>query len=311
MEIPGTPDGWTRLTVELDGRAASKDLSRYARRWFVAASKGPLKDLFSDLQRGPKLSRHIFGSGASGKPWGEPGGLWASLLRFNQSHGKATGKRVWSPRAWDEFIAALDDLPLGVELRIFELDENGIWTQDKVTVSMQRVSPDGQWFRARCVVTAGPLGPKNRVAKFGANDMVGLLRDCSADIPATFGCVTDDGGAHGTTGLEDRLYISAEAGIQSSPEILRGYPWITICPPGLAERLGGLAAIRATGAFYEVSSLRAGGLWLQATERIEDYEGEALRRVFRVLAPVLPPGRPEPYVGTELHRIIYKDARNM
>lgn len=45
----------------------------------------------------------------------------------------------------------------------------------------------------------------------------------------------------------------------------------------------------------------------QATERLADYEGERLHHVFRTVAPVLPPDRPEPYVGKEFGRIVHED----
>ncbi|MFE2673368.1 hypothetical protein [Streptomyces hygroscopicus] len=46
---------------------------------------------------------------------------------------------------------------------------------------------------------------------------------------------------------------------------------------------------------------------MKATDRLDDYTGEALRGVFRVVAPALPPGRPRPYVGREIGRLVYED----
>jgi hypothetical protein len=67
-------------------------------------------------------------------------------------------------------------------------------------------------------------------------------------------------------------------------------------------------AVQASGAFHELRVLRTGSIWLQATERLEDHEGEALQRLFRTLAPVLPAGEPKPYVGEYLGRMVYQDA---
>lgn len=49
---------------------------------------------------------------------------------------------------------------------------------------------------------------------------------------------------------------------------------------------------------------------MQATERLHQYEGSALEKVFQAVAPVLPPGEPIPYVDQKIHRLIYKDAKS-
>jgi hypothetical protein len=55
----------------------------------------------------------------------------------------------------------------------------------------------------------------------------------------------------------------------------------------LADRLGGAGALEQTGAFYEVSTLSTGAVWLRATPSINEFTGEKIRRVFEALAPVL------------------------
>jgi hypothetical protein len=296
------------LRGELDGRAESEGLARYARRWFEAAADGLLAGLLQDLRSGPPQSRRVFGSGASPEPWGEPGGLFASLLRFDRLWGEARSKRVWSERAWKQFLDGLADMPVAAEMRIFELDDRGKPSWNTATVSAQRVSEDGRWFRLWCEFLCSDPRPETRIAKLTTQDMVDLVRVTAAQIPATFGCVTDDGGAGGETALEDALLALWDEGIQRSGEVLRGYPWVTICAPEFVDRLGGVETLRASGAFHEVSVLSAGSVWLQATERLEDYQGAALRRVFQTVAPVLPPGQPKPYVGEYRGRMIYEDA---
>jgi hypothetical protein len=105
---------------------------------------------------------------------------------------------------------------------------------------------------------------------------------------------------HGDTALEQRTDHS-RYGIERRDvryalghcrEWLRGYSWLTIVPSGLAGKLGGAQALRATGAFHEVRELAAGGVWLLATEDFRSYDLEVAWPVFRALAPVLPPGLP-------------------
>jgi hypothetical protein len=302
--------GWG-VRGELDGWAEPGDVNRHARRWFDVAAHGLAGGLLDDLRTGPPQSRKVFGSGASPEPWGEPGGLFASLLRFDRLWGEARSKRVWSERAWKQFLDRLDDLPAAAELRIFELNERGKPSWNTLTVSAQRVGEDPHWFRLFCEFLCSDPRPVTRIAKLNTQDMFAMVQGAAAEISATFGCVTDDGGAGGETALEAALSALWDEGILHSREILRGYPWVTICAPQIAERLGGVDALRASGAFFAVHVLPTSSVWLQATERLEDYQGDAMRRVFQTVAPVLPPGRPMPYVGEYLGRMIYEDARTV
>lgn len=49
----------------------------------------------------------------------------------------------------------------------------------------------------------------------------------------------------------------------------------------------------ATGVFQRAVPLSAGGVVLQATETAVEHTGHAVRGVFEVLHPVLPPGMPQ------------------
>ena len=73
----------------------------------------------------------------------------------------------------------------------------------------------------------------------------------------------------------------------------RGYSWATLVPAELVGELGGIGALRASGAFHEVDELGYGAAWLQATAELGDYDEAAARRVFEVLAPVLIGGTAE------------------
>jgi len=71
---------------------------------------------------------------------------------------------------------------------------------------------------------------------------------------------------------------------------LVGYSWITMCPAAAAGgRLGGVGALRGSGAFWRVDELPGGGALLQATEHAEQYGQAAAEKSFGVLAPALPP----------------------
>lgn len=84
--------------------------------------------------------------------------------------------------------------------------------------------------------------------------------------------------------------------------------WVTVIAAELAARLGGAAALAASGAFDEVTELPAGQVFLRATPAVQDYEGEPVRRVFETLAPVLLPGRLPPTRHADRRRRLVTDA---
>jgi hypothetical protein len=89
---------------------------------------------------------------------------------------------------------------------------------------------------------------------------------------------------------------------------LRGYEWVTVCPGQLAERLGDVQGLLASGAFVRVAPLRAGGVLLQASDTIAGYDEQIMRRVFRALVPVLPVGHPCPDPEHPRARVVYENA---
>lgn len=127
---------------------------------------------------------------------------------------------------------------------------------------------------------------------------------------ATFANIATDNDG-GRTALEMLLPRQRGVGMAESPVRLRGYSWVTVIPPAVVERLGGASGLEATGAFAEVRLLRYGGVMLRATELLEQYDDEAMTRVFHALAPALPPGRPRelpPFAGPPVARLVYEDA---
>jgi hypothetical protein len=67
---------------------------------------------------------------------------------------------------------------------------------------------------------------------------------------------------------------------------------LTVCADELAESLGGIDVLRASGAFARVEPLRSGGVWLLATEEYGDYTDPRVAAVWEAVAPVLRHGTP-------------------
>lgn len=144
----------------------------------------------------------------------------------------------------------------------------------------------------------------------GQQALLEFVADFAELSRASFANITDDNSAS-RTALETFLPRLKSDGLVESPEVLRGYSWVTVVPPKVVERLGGVGALDSSGAFVEVRPLRYGGVVVRATDRFEQYDDGAMARVFRALAPALPSGRPRQlpaYTGLTVPRLVYEDA---
>jgi hypothetical protein len=147
---------------------------------------------------------------------------------------------------------------------------------------------------------------------------LGLLRAFADRVNPGFGQIEYGYDTTGITALEWSLPPDVELEerdpnytVAHCREYLRGYSWLTVVPAELAERVGGADALRRTGAFAEVSPLKAGGVWLLATQDYRDYAGERVEQVFHALAPILRPGQPRPMgfvIDAPPQRLVFQDA---
>jgi hypothetical protein len=119
---------------------------------------------------------------------------------------------------------------------------------------------------------------------------IDLLRAVAEESNPNFGQIAEGGQPLWATPLEASLRIM---GAPSTRSILRGYSWITIACQEIGDRLGGLTALRDSGAFWEVEQLSGGGYWLRASPNFLDFDLAAAERVHGVVGPVLHPGMPK------------------
>ncbi|GID91965.1 hypothetical protein Adi01nite_13770 [Amorphoplanes digitatis] len=146
-----------------------------------------------------------------------------------------------------------------------------------------------------------------------------LLRSFAERCNPGFGQIEYGYDTFGSTALEKSLSPdlprherSPRYTVAESRKYLRGYSWLTVLPAELAEQLGGVAALSASGAFAEVSALATGGVWLQATADYRAYGAEQVGRVHAALAGVLRPGelvrRDTAELGRPPHRLVFTSA---
>jgi hypothetical protein len=60
-------------------------------------------------------------------------------------------------------------------------------------------------------------------------------------------------------------------------------------PASLVPKVGGVASLRASGAFVAVDELAGGAALLRATEHFAEYQDAEAVRVFEALRPILRP----------------------
>jgi hypothetical protein len=197
----------------------------------------------------------------------------------------------------------LAKVPQNVNLRMSRLDENGNLANGNLMIKVERPLKN-EWATFELLISR--IGFSWLPDMDIALEMRRLAVQQAALTNASFAAVADDF-ANTKTALEYSAKLAMiEKTIPRSRERLRGYSWLTICPPGIAVRLGGAEGLRASGAFFDVEEISTGAVVLQATERFDDYREPQVIAVFEALAPVLIPGitmRPPTFVQHQ--RIVF------
>jgi hypothetical protein len=291
------------LTAEAD---SAEEFARMATEWLTEARD----ELFGELSRGlqseqPPVPEEEDPSVPMPVPvLGPPGATWATLLVQRKPYPGSISTPSYSARTWQRLLSGLaKTYPYHVALFMAPLDDTGRLGAEDTTVitttmAVHRSDRSPTWvrFEAKAGSAAGWSGSA-AVQRAWAD----FMKSWATRLDACYGHVTDDADTYATA-----LERAVQGGDYDPPlvsrcrELLRGYSWVTICAPELAARLGGAYALAASGAFDEVTELPCGQVFLRATPALEEYQGEAVRRVFEALAPVLLPGRPNPDLLADL-----------
>jgi hypothetical protein len=198
----------------------------------------------------------------------------------------------YSPAAWAELLRRLNPLPdyVGYEARTD--------TDVLFAVSMSAVDGFAELY-STCAdsLLDDPAGEQRILAT------VRELAETAAPVAAAVAAEA----TFLTTPLE-RALTRFGVGLPEAGTLLRNYGWLTVLGDEMAERVGG-DRLRASGAFVEAERLAAGGWWLLATKTWDEYGPEQANRLFELLAPVLPPGRPEP--APAANAVAMRDAREL
>jgi hypothetical protein len=318
------------LWLELDGEAASgEEFAEIGMGWLDRGSRAMLGQARVLLDSDAKAPYREPDS--PDLPWGPADGVWGRVhvARLREA---ATPRLTFKPAnasGWRWLSKQLLDPPAAATAHLLFLDDQGFPIQDPARHLYLEARSHAQspgWIRLCASMTAGTLGDEPH-GRGQQQRWLSLLRLYADAMNPSFGQIGYNvaGGNVGATVLEDRLPVnfgrnSPEWTVGESRRYLRGYDWLTVLAQEHADRLGGVGGLAATGAFFEVIQLSSGGVWLRATEDWSDYDMAAAERVFRALAPVLRPGRPQPPAPNPLpvppgrekrYLIVYEDAASV
>lgn len=286
------------LYLELTGRADSAaEFAQSASAWLTEARTELFPELSRRLPTARVLRRYSHDLDAVVGP---PDATWANVV-VNREATPFRGVRsaLYAPQAWQRLLAGLAaEYPFTVSLFLTPLDAAGrlIDATTAVSVVVSRDYDDPRWVRFIMKAPASLIcwpGDARAGADRAEEDWIAFLERWAGRLDACYGHVTDDADDIYGTALEmatQRPGIDPPT-VPRCRDVLRGYSWVTICAAELAQRLGGVPALLASGAFYQVRELPGGQVLLRATPRLAEYTGDAVARVFGVLAPVLLPGR--------------------
>lgn len=292
------------VTLESDG-----EVERLGRYWLDELPRDLAPDYWARLNEELPLDPDVGDLPSRKPPQDRSGRPYIDIMTRRLRAGPWIQAAVYSPQRMSYWLRKLPDRLSYFGLALGELDVEGYPLADGDLKFAVKVPEE-----AAQVVT---LLLDRETSSWGGEvfpdelflPCVDVLRKLCRELDVDFAGAGDPEHGLGNTSLDNAL-ARAYRSEREARQWLRGYSWVTVVPRELTERLGGADALRATGAFFEVEELPYGGVWLQATERPEDYGPEAVRRVFQAVAPVLPPGIPRHYGSQPKRPLVYEDAAN-
>lgn len=216
--------------------------------------------------------------------------LKANAYIQQRPHDSLGRGATYGRRSWGKLVNGLAEAyPFRVSLVMSAVDDTGknAGSGSSLLIGVRRDPDSPGWTRFEASLPPDIVDLSQAPLQ---RELVSFVREWVAKIETCYGHITDDADSLATA-LERAIARYSWETLPRCREALRGYSWVTVCPAGLAARLGGCAGLDRTGAFCAVAEVAGGAVFLQATPAFEEYDDAATRRVFEALAPVLLPGR--------------------
>ncbi|MEV4130546.1 hypothetical protein AB0J72_00035 [Dactylosporangium sp. NPDC049742] len=281
----------TVVKAMLCGRAPLGDeqFAGTLRGWFETTLAGPAGPLWQRLIARPVQpgdATSVTGSSVSDATWspkryaGEPGEIWAEYGFIPEGQEETVGVQPFTLAGWADCLDNVGVTTGTAELSVFELQRMAHFVTPGppgmfVSASVDTGEDGALWYSLYLTSPAewaGALLPVLRAAAQSGNPTYGEI-SYAARLQQS--------------AREVALNQDGDAELLSSERSARGYSWLTVIAQDLGERLGGVEALRDSGAFTEVEAMPGGGFWLLATDRMADYGPDQADRVFSALRPVL------------------------
>jgi hypothetical protein len=284
----------------VDREVGKEVLAAATRRWLEVG----VDQLGGDLWR-QMLDRAVPMDELDQRWQGQPGDVWAEL-----AFEYFTGPREYFPyseQGWRELLGHVDKQAWVVAVTAYELAEVAA---DRLHPGFPRLSLTARYVDLRSLSCWGLKAQASVDLVLGGikreRNLLSMVREVADMCAPSYGEISYDNASHidCSTSWEHNLGRRPWLTVRAAATTLRGYSWLTIIGQQIGDRLGGVARLRASGAFVEVDQLANGGYWLLATERFADYGPDAAARVQWVLAPALPAGLPRPDLAGELPHLL-------
>jgi hypothetical protein len=300
------------LDVQLNVDESTGDLGGLAYRWFDELSQAICpreRQALAGLPSRVAQSKQLYG------PLGEQGSVFG-VVDVDRRYGRGS-ERNCSTAGMRWFRDQLADPPWRAGLWLGQLDERGHRSGNLLSLALRRDEQAPAWLQLSGNPTETHFVDP---ASGSATQQIWLkaLFAFADQVNPGYGHIAyyhDDGRTALEYSFDPRQYPPQwrrpQLTMNENRSFLRGYSWLTIVPQELADRLGGVAALAACGAFNQVRQLSRGGVWLLATADYREFTEDALNAVFHALAPVLRPGTPSrrpQMLGKAPQRLIFEDA---
>lgn len=280
------------------GATPGADLGELARAWFTELPGRVAPEYWERLLRAVPLDKDLL-KVEMPPPWETqtPSGEPFASVTVAARPWRGLRTTVFSPSHLDTVCKRVADTrkrPIYVGLGLGAIDTDGVpIAGGDLSIELHTSEDDPALATFSCFVDTSRPGHRTFDDAATFDRAVSYLHDLCQAHDLDFAGIGDSAYRRHRTFLDAGLRRDTDESIRKARERLRGYAWATVVPHELADRLGGAEALAPTGAFSQVEPLPHGGLWLRATDDINDWDTEAVRRVFTALVPVLPPGRPE------------------
>jgi hypothetical protein len=162
-------------------------------------------------------------------------------------------------------------------------DEQQVVEREADALKTVLPGPGGGWLGSAELQDRWAASVKNQAARIGAR--AGLITSRGSGPPSDETVTYPDWLPEMV--VQPPEYIQEVAMLGAGLDVLYRYSWVTIIPAELAARLGNAEGLTASGAFFEVSELAGGSVWLRATRTIEEFDQDRSEAVAAVLGPVL------------------------